>query len=83
MLGIQAASMGFRSPTWAKLRLRITKMMNTKASTKPSAICPPGLNVKLGRRNQVDFDIVNWRPDSKLEIMVQDKMYVLGRPRDI
>ena len=48
----------------------------------PSAICPPGLNVKLGRRNQVDFDIVNWRPDSKLEIMVQDKMYVLGRPRD-
>jgi hypothetical protein len=50
--------------------------------TMPSAICPPGLNVKSGRRNQVDFDIVNWRPNSKLGIMVQDKMYVLGRPRD-
>ena len=41
MLGTHAASSGDRLPTCARLRLSITKMMNTKASTKPSAICPP------------------------------------------
>src|SRR6478735_9161818 len=41
MSGIQEAIIGGTSPTCAKLRLIITKMMNTKASAKPSAICKP------------------------------------------
>ena len=40
-LGIQAASRGESCPTCARLRLKTTKIRNTKASTKPSAICPP------------------------------------------
>jgi hypothetical protein len=41
VLGTHAATMGERLPTCARLRLSITKMMKMKASTKPSAICPP------------------------------------------